>query len=140
MTNVYAELGTAFASSAVTHPRHCAAMLGILISGFGADHVLWGTDSVWYGSPQWQIEAFRRLEIPEDLQRKHRFAALGPAGGAVKSAVLGRNAARLYGVDVAAGVVPESFAEDGIATARREYVAAGGERSNLAYGFVRVDA
>ena len=28
---------------------------------FGADHVLWGTDSIWYGTPQWQIDAFRRL-------------------------------------------------------------------------------
>ena len=43
-------------------------MLGILVKGLGADHVLWGTDSVWYGSPQWQIEAFRRIEIPDDLQ------------------------------------------------------------------------
>jgi hypothetical protein len=31
--NVYAELGTSFASSAVTHPRHCAAMMGTLVKG-----------------------------------------------------------------------------------------------------------
>ena len=47
----------------------------------GADHVVWGTDSVWYGSPQWQIEAMRRLEIPEDMHKKHEFAPLGPADG-----------------------------------------------------------
>jgi hypothetical protein len=29
--------------------------------------VLWGTDSIWYGTPQWQIEAFRRFEIPPAL-------------------------------------------------------------------------
>ena len=57
MTNVYAELGTAFANSAVANPRFCAAFLGPLIRGMGADHILWGTDSVWCGSPQWQIEA-----------------------------------------------------------------------------------
>ena len=35
----------------------------------GADHGVWGTDAVWTGSPQWQIEALRRLEIPEDMRR-----------------------------------------------------------------------
>src|SRR5262249_14484818 len=132
VTNVYAELGTSFASSAVTHPRHCAAMLGILLKGMGAERVLWGTDSVWYGSPQWQIEAFRRIEVPGDLQAKHGFAALGPADGPVKRAILGRNAARLYGLDRATAFAPEALAGDGIATVRREYEAAGAERSNLA--------
>lgn len=133
VANVYAELGTSFASSVVTHPRHCATMLGILVRGLGADHVLWGTDSVWYGSPQWQLEAFRRLEIPTDLQDRHGFAPLGPPDGAVKTAILGRNAARLYGIDARA----EAFSGDGLAGTRREYEAAGPERSNLAYGLVR---
>ena len=48
--------------------------------------MFWGTDSVWHGSPEWQIEAFRRLEIPEDMQKKHGFAPLGPADSTVKSA------------------------------------------------------
>ena len=56
-------------------------------------------DSVWYGSPQWQIEALRRLEIPEDMQKKHGFAPLGPADGPVKRAIFGGNSARLYGLD-----------------------------------------
>jgi predicted TIM-barrel fold metal-dependent hydrolase len=140
VTNVYAELGTSFASSVVTHPRHCAAMLGILVKGLGADHVLWGTDSVWYGSPQWQIEAFRRIEIPEDLQRSHGFAPLGPADGPVKRAILGGNAARLYGLDLRAAFAPERLTRDGIAELRADYAAAGGVRSNLAYGFVRTRA
>ncbi|MFI5316980.1 MAG: amidohydrolase family protein [Myxococcota bacterium] len=135
VTNVYAELGTSFATSAVTHPRHCAALLGTLIRGMGADHVLWGTDSVWYGSPQWQIEAFRRIEIPEDMQKKHRFAPLGAADGAAKTAILAGNAARLYGIDLAA--LAESSRRDSLAVAKREYEAAGPARSNLAYGFIR---
>jgi predicted TIM-barrel fold metal-dependent hydrolase len=137
VTNVYAELGTSFASSVVTHPRHCAAMLGILVKGVGADHVIWGTDSVWYGSPQWQIEAFRRIEIPDELQRKHGFAALGPADGAVKRAILGENAARLYGLDLRTAFASETLARDGIAAMRGEYEAAGPSRTNLAYGLVR---
>jgi predicted TIM-barrel fold metal-dependent hydrolase len=135
VTNVYAELGTTFASSVITHPRHCAAMLGTLIRGVGVEHVLWGTDAVWYGSPQWQIEAFRRIEIPDDMQKKHGFAALGAADGAVKSAILGRNAAPLYGVDVDAERVA-MLEQDGFGELRRAYALAGDTRSNAAYGYV----
>jgi predicted TIM-barrel fold metal-dependent hydrolase len=99
--NVYAELGSVFALTAVSSPRFCAGILGTLIKGLGADHVLWGTDSVWYGSPQWQIEAFRRIEIPADLQERFGFSALGPADGAVRNMIFGRNAAGLYGVKAA---------------------------------------
>ncbi len=135
VTNVYAELGTSFATSAVTHPRHAAALLGTLIKGMGAEHVLWGTDSVWYGSPQWQIEAFRRIEIPEDMQKKRGFAALGPADGPTKRAILAGNAARLYGIDLA--VLARHTSADALAAAKREYEAAGTDRSNTAYGFIR---
>ena len=69
--NVYGELGTTFATSAVSNPRFAAAVVGTLVNGMGVDHVVWGTDSVWYGSPQWQIEAMRRLEIPADMMKKH---------------------------------------------------------------------
>ena len=135
VTNVHGELGTSFASSAITHPRHAAALLGTLVRGMGADHVLWGTDSVWYGSPQWQIEAFRRIEIPADMQKAHGFAALGADDGGVKRAILAGNAARLYGLDLDA-LVPGADA-DRLAAWKCEYRAGGGERSNLAYGFVR---
>lgn len=97
--NIYAELGTSFASTAITHPRFCAAFVGSLVNGVGAERVLWGTDSVWFGSPQWQIEAFRRLEIPEDMLVKQRWKTqLGAASGAVKNQILGLNAARLFGM------------------------------------------
>ncbi len=47
-------------------------MVAKLIKGLGVDHVLWGTDSIWFGSPQWQIEAFRRIELLPDLRDKHQ--------------------------------------------------------------------
>jgi predicted TIM-barrel fold metal-dependent hydrolase len=100
INNVYAELGAVFANSAISAPRYCAGILGTLIKGLGQDHVLWGTDSVFLGSPQWQIEAFRRLEIPEDLRKKWGYAPLGPAGSEVKNAIFGRNAAKLYEINV----------------------------------------
>ena len=100
----------------------------------GADHVLWGTDSVWYGSPQWQIEAMRRLEIPADMQKQHGFAPLGPADGVVKSAIFSGNAVRLYRLDVKAAL--GGIGTDRIAALRAEYVAQGGMRSNTRYGYV----
>jgi predicted TIM-barrel fold metal-dependent hydrolase len=134
VNNVYAEIGSSFGISAVTQPRFCAGMLGTLIKGMGVEKVFWGTDAVWYGSPQWQIEAFRRIEIPEDLQKKFGFAPLGPGDGEVKSAVLGLNLARHYRIDVPA--TQKAFAADKLTTLRQEYAAAGPERSNLAYGFI----
>jgi len=134
VNNVYADVGTSFAISAVSNPRFCAAMMGTLIKGLGHDHVFWGTDSVWYGSPQWQIEAFRRLEIPEDMQKKHGFAALGPADGTVKSAIFGYNAARFYKLDLRAELPP--MHEDGIAKLKAAYLEDGRAPSNTAYGFV----
>jgi hypothetical protein len=134
VSNVYADIGTSFAISAVSNPRFCAAMMGTLVKGLGHDHVFWGTDSVWYGSPQWQIEAFRRLEIPEDMQKKHGFAALGAADGTVKSAIFGYNAARFYRLDLRAELPP--MHEDGIAKLKAAYLEDGHAPSNTAYGFV----
>ncbi|MEW5744769.1 MAG: amidohydrolase family protein [Nitrospirota bacterium] len=101
--NVYGEIGNTFALTAVSSPRYCAGILGTLIKGLGADHVLWGTDSVFYGSPQWQIEAFRRIEIPADLQKKFGYTPLGPADGEVKQLIFAGNGARLYKVKTEAG-------------------------------------
>src|SRR5262249_56503206 len=101
--NGYGKVGTAFATSGVANPRFAAALMGTLIKGLGFDHIVWGTDSVWYGSPQWQIEAFRRLEIPADMVQKHGFAPLGAADGAVKSAIFGYNSPRPYKLDLRAG-------------------------------------
>ena len=136
ISNVYAELGTSFAFSATTSPRFAAALLGTLIKGMGADHVVWGSDSVFYGSPQWQIEAFRRLEIPEDMQKKHGFAPLGAADGSVKNAIFGYNSARLYNLNLRADYAPMD--QDQFAAIKQRYELAGGMRDNATYGYVDV--
>jgi len=132
VTNVYGDLGQVFAVTAVAQPRLAAAIMGILVRGLGADHVVWGTDAVWTGAPQWQIESLRRLEIPQDMQDKHGFAPLGSATGEAKSAIFGMNSARLYGIE------PTAYAnlDDGLVKLKRDYLAAGGVRSNLRYGYV----
>jgi hypothetical protein len=105
------------------------------VKGLGPDNVLWGTDSVWYGSPQWQIEAFRRMEVPEDLRRRFDLPALGAPDGALKSKILGLNSARLYGLDPAQ-VRGGAIGPDTLARIKQRYRAEGPTPSNRAYGYV----
>ena len=47
-----------------------------VLAAVGPEHVLWGTDSLWDGSPQDQIQAFRAFEISAELQERHGYPAL----------------------------------------------------------------
>ena len=134
--NVYGDLGAIFGWTVLAQPRLAAAMLGTLIKGLGADHVIWGTDSIWTGSPQWQIEALRRLEIPEDMQRQHGFAPLGAADGAVKTGILGANGLRLFKYEPRA----ELMVNDKVAYLKARYQQLGPRPSNMRYGHAEGDA
>ncbi len=61
--------------------------------------MLWGTDSIWYGSPQPQIMAFRAFEITPEFQERFGYPALTPE---LKRKVFGLNARHLLGLDPAA--------------------------------------
>jgi uncharacterized protein len=129
--NIYMELGSTFAQLVSTNPEACAHLLGQMIAAFGAEHVLWGTDSIWYGSPQWQIEAMRRFEIPAALIEKHGYA---PLTRAVKEQIFGLNAARVFNVDVAAkrNEIPADY----LTQMKMAYLDEGAQRSNRFYGWV----
>lgn len=96
--NVYAELGSTW-RNLMGDPDQAAHLLGKLIAALGPGNVLWGTDSIWYGSPQDQIEAFRAFEITAEAQERFGYA---PLTSEVKAGILAGNAARLYGVDLTA--------------------------------------
>jgi predicted TIM-barrel fold metal-dependent hydrolase len=95
--NVYAELGSTW-RNLMGDPDQAGHLLGKLLSALGPGNVLWGTDSIWYGSPQDQIEAFRAFEITAEAQERFGYAPLTPE---VKAGILSGNAARLYGIDPA---------------------------------------
>jgi predicted TIM-barrel fold metal-dependent hydrolase len=95
--NVYAELGSTW-RTVMGSPTEAAHVLGKLLLAVGEDNVLWGTDSIWYGSPQDQIQAFRTFAISDELQERHGYPALTDG---VKSKILWRNAARLHGIEPA---------------------------------------
>ncbi len=92
--NVYAELGSTW-RNLMTRPDEAAHTLGKLLVAFGEDNVLWGTDSIWYGSPQDQIEAFRTFQITDEFQERFGYPALTPE---IKRKILGHNAARVFAI------------------------------------------
>jgi predicted TIM-barrel fold metal-dependent hydrolase len=94
--NVYAELGSTW-RFLMTQPEAAAHMLGKLLLHLGEDRILWGTDSIWYGTPQDQISAFRAFEIPERMQEEYGYPALTAQA---KAKIFGLNAAEVYGIDV----------------------------------------
>jgi hypothetical protein len=57
--------------------------------------VLWGTDSIWYGSPQDQIQAFRTFQIAPKLRERFGYAEITAS---VRAKIFGLNAARVYGL------------------------------------------
>jgi predicted TIM-barrel fold metal-dependent hydrolase len=94
-SNVYAELGTTW-FRIMREPDQAAHVLGKLLAHLGEENVLWGTDAIWYGSPQPQIDAFRAFTISEEYQERFGYPALTDE---VKAKVLGVNGARVYDVD-----------------------------------------
>ncbi|MEK6284805.1 MAG: amidohydrolase family protein [Acidobacteriota bacterium] len=96
--NIYAEMG-AMAQVMVQAPERFATMLGTLIDGLGADHILWGTDTPVIGPPHWQIQGFQAFTIPDQMIEKNNYKQLTTE---VKNKILGENAARLFNIDIKA--------------------------------------
>jgi hypothetical protein len=134
MNNVYPEIGSFFNVLAIADPKQCMHGIAKNIKTYGADHVIWGTDCLWWGSPQWSIEAFQRFQITDEFCEKFGYAKISKKD---KHKIFGQNAARIYGVNVKEKRHPLS--PDIIAQARKSYENAGLLRDNAAYGWVRAD-
>jgi len=151
--NTYAELGTTWASSIVTFPTVAAHLMGQLMKFMGPERIVFGSDSVWYGSPQWQIDAMWRFQIPEDLRKKYGYPELTETA---KRKILGLNSARLYGMDPKQQFkpVPRDYEKrmtpelrrvmelpaqsaDNLSRMKEQYASLGFERSTARYGWVR---
>jgi uncharacterized protein len=94
-TRVYAECGAVWAHLLFGRVEEAMHYWGKLLKYVGEDRILWGTDCLWFGSPQPLIEAFRAFEISEEFQNRYGYPALTPAR---KEKILGKNAARLQNV------------------------------------------
>jgi len=115
-SNVYAELGSTW-RFLMRDPEQAAHAMGKLIQYCGEDNVLWGTDSIWYGSPQDQIVAFRTFQISPQFREKYGYAEITPA---VRAKVFGRNGAAVYGLSAAE--LKKYAQRDAIARERAAYL------------------
>ena len=93
-SNVYAELGSTW-RFVMRNPDSASHTLGKLFTACGPDNVLWGTDSIWYGSPQDQIAAFRTFQIAPEFREKHGYPEITPA---LRAKVFAQNALKVYSI------------------------------------------
>jgi uncharacterized protein len=157
LKNTYAELGTTWASSIITFPTVAAHIMGQLLKFLGPDRIVFGSDAVWYGSPQWQIDALWRFQIPQDMRKRYGYPELTEEH---KRKILGLNSARLYGIEVPTDFdtqykpVPASYAAkmsddlkrlmempgytaDALAKIKEQYAASGSLPDHARYGWIR---
>jgi predicted TIM-barrel fold metal-dependent hydrolase len=116
--NVYAELGSTW-RNLMRNPTSAAHALGKLFKFVGEDRILWGTDSIWYGSPQDQIAAFRVFQISPELREKFGYPEITPK---MRAKVFGLNAATPYRLSLEE--IKRHAAGDWITRARQEYAEA----------------
>jgi predicted TIM-barrel fold metal-dependent hydrolase len=93
-SNVYAELGSTW-RFLMRDPEQAAHALGKLIKHCGEDNLLWGTDSIWYGSPQDQIVAFRTFQISSQFRERYGYPEITPS---IRAKIFGLNGAKVYGI------------------------------------------
>jgi predicted TIM-barrel fold metal-dependent hydrolase len=94
-SNVWVDVGTVW-REVLRDPSTAAHTIGKLCKRVGKRRVLWGTDAVWYGSPQAQIQAFRAFSISQEYQDQFGYPELT---NTLKARIFGLNAAELFRVD-----------------------------------------
>ena len=114
-SNVYAELGTTW-RRLMTDSDQAAHLLGKLFKYVGENNVLWGTDSIWYGSPQDQIQAFRSFQISDQFQERYGYPPITPE---LRAKVFGLNAVRAY--RLSAESIRQRLGDDRVARIRADY-------------------
>ena len=93
-SNVFAELGSTWRMF-MRDLDHAAHVLGKLIKFVGERNVLWGTDSIWYGSPQDPIQVFQAFQITAEYEERYRYPNLTLE---LCTRVFGLNSAKPYNV------------------------------------------
>jgi uncharacterized protein len=93
--NVWVDVATLW-RQLLTQPDQAAHAIGKLLKRVGDQRVLWGTDAIWYGSPEPQIMAMRAFQISPEYQDTFGYPALTDD---IKHGMFGLNAATLFGVD-----------------------------------------
>jgi predicted TIM-barrel fold metal-dependent hydrolase len=115
-SNVYAELGSTW-RFLMRDPEQAAHAIGKLVKHCGENNVLWGTDSIWYGSPQDQIVAFRTFQISREFRERHGYPEITPA---LRAKIFGLNGAAVYGISPAE--IKKVIASDEVSRQKASYL------------------
>ncbi|HET7060923.1 MAG TPA: amidohydrolase family protein [Nitrosospira sp.] len=115
-SNVYAELGSTW-RFLMRDPEAAAHALGKLLKYCGENNVLWGTDSIWYGSPQDQIQAFRTFQIAREFRERYGYPEITPG---LRANIFGLNAAKVY--SISPDEIKKYSGRDRIAEERQAYL------------------
>jgi predicted TIM-barrel fold metal-dependent hydrolase len=134
INNVYCEIGSFFGPLVIANPVMAMHGMGKNIKYYGADHVVWGTDCLWWGSPQWVIDAFKRFQISDEMCEKFGYKKISKED---KAKIFGLNAAKLYGLNPKDKRNP--LAADALDRIKTAYLNHGGQPENYASGWVRAD-
>src|SRR5260370_6995008 len=103
INNVYPEVGSFFNALGILDPLLAMHGMGKNIKIYGADHVIWGTDCLWWGSPQWAIDAFKRFQISDEMCEKFGYSKITKED---KQKIFGLKAAKIYALHVIANRNP----------------------------------
>jgi uncharacterized protein len=125
--NVYAELGSTW-RFLMRDPDMAAHAMGKLLKHLGEDNVLWGTDSIWYGSPQDQIQAFRAFTISDEFRERFGYPQVTSEA---RAKIFGHNALKIY--PVPEDVLSKHLKKDAVTKQRDDYANAPDPRF-VAYG------
>ena len=95
MKNVYAEMGSAWCIS-MRDPVVAQHYIGKALKYMGEDRVVWGSECVWFGSPQNQIEAMKVFQISKEFQDMYGYPEFTDT---IRRKIFGLTGAKLYRVD-----------------------------------------
>jgi predicted TIM-barrel fold metal-dependent hydrolase len=95
MKNVFAEMGSAWVLS-MTDPVVAQHYIGKALTYMGEDRVVWGSECVWFGCPQNQIEAMKMFKISTEFQDMYGYPDFTDL---TRRKIFGLNGAGLYRVD-----------------------------------------
>jgi predicted TIM-barrel fold metal-dependent hydrolase len=88
-------------------PQYFAEIMTNLLFWLGPDKLCFGSDyAIW--SPKWLIEKFMAFELPDDIKKEYSVDLTLE----IKRNILGENAARPYGIDIA--TQKAKLSQDGI--------------------------
>jgi predicted TIM-barrel fold metal-dependent hydrolase len=93
--NVYAEMGSAWAIS-MRDPVVAQHYVGKMLKYVGMDRLVWGSECVWYGCPQNQIEAFKVFQISTEFQEMYGYPEFTDQ---LRRQIFGLIGAKIYRVD-----------------------------------------